>query len=276
MSLRALLLCTAPLLAGLASTAPAQRVLDGYDLRDKPAALRSLPSNLREISGLAVSPQGRLFAHDDESAEVSEIDPATGKRLRRFGPGRLTINGDYEGLAIADGRLFIISSEGTILEFSLAEDGARSEYVRHQTGLARVCDVEGLAHDERSSALLVLCKTMYAGGPPGIYAFDLETRQLQPNPRFAVRLASGESLNPSGLAVHARTGHLLLVAASQRMVVELDRTGNVVASQQLDRRRHPQAEGIEFLPDGSLVISDEAPRGRAQLTIYAPVRQSGS
>jgi len=267
------LVCALPL--ACLALAPAQDVvLERYDVQGQPAARHTLPSNLREISGLAVSPEGRLFAHDDESAEISEIDPATGKRLRRFGPGRLTVQGDFEGLAIAEGRLFIIASDGTLLEFSPAADGARSEYLRHQTGLGRVCDVEGLAHDARSRALLALCKTMYRGGPPGIYAFDLQTRQLQPSPRFAVRLPSGESLNPSGLAVHAATGHLVLVAASQRLVVELDRSGNVVATQKLDRRRHPQAEGIEFLQDGTLVISDEAPRGRPHLTLYAPVRQS--
>jgi uncharacterized protein YjiK len=68
----------------------------------------------------------------------------------------------------------------------------------------------------------------------------------------------------------------VLVAASQHVVVELDRSGNVVATQKLDRSRHPQAEGIEFLRDGSIVISDEASKGRAQLSIYAPVRQSES
>jgi uncharacterized protein YjiK len=273
MSLPAFLLCALPV-AWLGLTAAPDVVLDGYDLSGKPAARRALPSSLREISGLAVSPEGRLFAHNDESAEISEIDPATGERLRRFGPGRLPIEGDFEGLTIAEGRLFVISSDGTILEFSPAADGARSEYVRHQTGLRRVCDVEGLAHDARSRTLLVLCKTMYGGGPPGVYAFDLQTRLLQQRPRFVVRPDASETLSPSGLAVHGRTGHLVVVAARQHMVVELDRSGNVIATQKLDRSRHPQAEGIEFLQDGALVISDEAPRGRAYLTIYAPLRQS--
>jgi len=263
----------------VASFVPQATVLDRYDLRSEPAARLALPSDLREISGLAVSADGSVFAHDDESAEIHVIDAATGKGLRSFGPGRNVIEGDFEGLATVDERLFIIVSDGTILEFPVgAVEGVRTQYRRHATGLGRVCEIEGLAYDARSEELLAACKSMHKGGPPGIYAFNPRTGQLDPRPRFAVRLPSGDEVSPSGLAIHPATGHLILVAARENLVVELDRQGTVIATQELDGRNHLQAEGIEFLPDGSLIISDEGGGHRrpSYIAVYAPAGREPS
>ncbi len=243
-------------------------VLDAVDVKAKPAHRHALADGLREISGLAVSADGRLFAHDDETAEIHAIDPSTGRRLLRFGLGRTPLAGDFEGLAIAETRFFLITSAGTLLEFPEGRDRERVEYRRHTTGLGRVCEVEGLAYDGRTRALLAVCKAMHAGGPPGIYAFDLDSMRLELRPKLVVRRANGEPIHPSGLAVHEPTGHLIVVAARERIVLELDRTGRPLAERRLDRRTHPQAEGVEFLPDGSLVIADEAAGGRARIAVY--------
>lgn len=261
------------LLAGLvAAPGPvaAQTVLDRFDVERGPTEQVTLASTLREVSGLAVGPAGRLFAHDDETAEIHELDPVTGRRLTRFGPGRTGLQGDFEGLAWADERFFLITSEGTLVEFPAGADEARVEYRRHVTGLGRVCDVEGLTHDARTTSLLISCKTMYAGGPPGIYTFDLARRELELRPRFAVRTMSGRDVSPSGIVVDPETGHLLIVAARERLVLELDATGRTIAERELEKDSHVQAEGIELLPDGTLVISDEGAGGRGRLAWYRP------
>lgn len=253
----------------LAAAVPRPPVLDLWDTDAKPRS-RGLPSSLREVSGLAVSADGRLFAHDDESAEITELDPRTGDRRSRFGPGRVGLEGDFEGIAWAEDRLFLITSEGTVVEFPVGLDGERVAFQRHVTGLGRVCDVEGLTHDRRTRVLLVLCKAMYDDGPPGIYAFDLARRELRLEPLYAVRRRNGDDVSPSGIVVHEPSGHLLIVAAREHRLLELDRDGVVIEERKLDDKRHPQPEGIEILADGTLVISDEGGGGRGRISFYPP------
>lgn len=264
----ALALAAVPCLAG---TAHAQRVLDGYALGARDATRHRLPVDLTEVSGLAVTADGRLLAHDDERAEIRTIDPATGEIVASFGLGRLGVNGDFEGIAVVDQRVYLITSDGRLYEFPLAADGERTEYRRTDTGLGPVCEIEGLDHDSRTGSLLIACKQMHEGGPPGIYAWDLREGRLEPRPRFALRDGRGRPLrvHPSGIAVHPASGHLVLVAARQRRLIEMDREGRVIAEVRL-RGDHPQAEGIAFLADGTLAIADEGGNGRARLALYAP------
>ena len=52
-----------------------------------PAQQRRLPRRLREISGLAVTSDGRLFGHDDERAVIYEIDVEGGQIVKSFAIG---------------------------------------------------------------------------------------------------------------------------------------------------------------------------------------------
>lgn len=261
----------APVVLALAATAAPELRLDRWDFEAGPTTDIRLPAELREVSGLALSPDGRLFAHDDEIAEIHQLDPATGDVLASFGLGESTVTGDFEGLAWADDRLFLITSEGTIAEFRPGANAARVDYRRHVTGLASVCEVEGLTHDPGTGSLLIVCKEMYDDGPPGVYAFDLAQRRLESQPRLAIRSTSGDEVSPSALVIDPGSGNLIVLAARQRRILEVDREGRTVAEARLRRNAHPQAEGIELLPDGTLLIADEGGNGRGRLAWYRPV-----
>ena len=43
-----------------------------------------LPKSLKEISGLAVSQDGRLFGHDDERSVIYQLKPVNGKIIKKF------------------------------------------------------------------------------------------------------------------------------------------------------------------------------------------------
>ncbi|PLX31312.1 MAG: hypothetical protein C0600_06030 [Ignavibacteria bacterium] len=73
----------------------------GGDELEAPTAQFELPKRLKEISGLAVDDRGRLFAHDDESGIVYQLDPMTGKIVKSFRLGRTLVTEDFEGIAIA-------------------------------------------------------------------------------------------------------------------------------------------------------------------------------
>jgi hypothetical protein len=54
-----------------------------------------LPDKLKEISGLALSSDGRLFAVADEMAVVYEINYTDGKLVRAFALGDPPVPGDF-------------------------------------------------------------------------------------------------------------------------------------------------------------------------------------
>ena len=73
-------------------------VADSGQGEDRPIARWLLPPELSEISGLALTDDGRLFAHNDESARISEIDYRRGTILKHFYAGEKDLRGDFEGL----------------------------------------------------------------------------------------------------------------------------------------------------------------------------------
>ncbi|HSH75825.1 MAG TPA: hypothetical protein VLA09_09090, partial [Longimicrobiales bacterium] len=89
----------------------ATTLLDRHDFGRRSARF-DLPGRLDEISGLAVTTDGRLFGHDDERAVVHEIDPGAGAVEKRFSLGDPPLRGDFEGIAVVGERFFMVTSGG--------------------------------------------------------------------------------------------------------------------------------------------------------------------
>lgn len=226
----------------------------------------ALPPELREVSGLAAAGPGRVLAHDDEQAAVHEIDVDAGRTVRSFSLGGM--RGDYEGIAVAGDRLFLIDSGGTLLAAPLGADGPRVPFVRHDTGAD--CEVEGLANGPVEGTLLILCKTVRGrtgmlrvyswptGGGEARLWLDLDLSERQ------------AGLAPSGIERIAGSGMLLVLSARTHSMLVLDAEGGVLGTIPLPAGRHPQPEGIALLPDGRLAVADEGGRGGpGRLTLYS-------
>jgi uncharacterized protein YjiK len=236
-----------------------------------------LPRRLQEISGLALSADGRLFAHEDERAIVYQIDYENGSLRKAFALGDPTLHGDFEGIAIAAGTFYLLISDGTVLRAPEGDDGEHVGYQRIETGLAQRCEFEGLAYDADSTDLLLACKRSRRAADAGKrWVFRLSTRTLRVvSPavsidvhQVATRLHS-KSFEPSGIEVAG--GHLLLVAARQRALVETDANGGIIAALPLPlAKRHHQPEGIAMTRDGRIIIADEGGNGRGRLGVYRP------
>ena len=246
---------------------------------DRRAARSDLGRPLREVSGLAVTPDGRVFAHGDEEAVIHQLDPETGTEVKRFGVGPRPVRGDFEGIAVAGGRFFLLTSRGVLYEFREGLDRGWVPFRARDTGLASTCEAEGLAYDASLDALLVACKTVpradraflvihriaLSGTSEPLGALRVSLKALAD---FDVR----ERFQASGIEVTASGDSYVLVSARDEAIIEVSRDGSVRDARRMSARRHPQMEGVTILGNGSLLIADEARGGAARLTLYAPRR----
>jgi len=252
-----------------------------------------LSKKLKEISALTLSPDGRLFANDDEKAIIYQIDIHSGDIIKSFKVGDKKVEkGDFEGLAVAGSVFYLITSNGDIYEFHEGENDETVSFRKYKTWLKSDQDVEGLCYDPETNALLVACK-----GDPGkgyknkkaVYSFSLTKRELNKDPRFVLDideivaderdefieklgdfflLTSIKTFAPSGIERHPVTGHFFVLSALGKRIIEISAEGKLLHKEKLDIDHHQQPEGITFLADMSLLISDEGMDERATLTTY--------
>lgn len=236
-----------------------------------------LPGRLAEISGIAASADGRVFAHDDERAVIYEIDVAAGRLIKNFALGDPIETGDFEALAIApDGLFHMITARGLIYTFREGDDGAHVPFDTIDTGLHRTCEIEGLAYLAAEDSLIIACKRMNdraMRGTVSLYSWRAEAGARPwlalPEANLATR-AGVEHFRPSSVEIDAASGRILLLSASDGALAELGGNGEILSARGLGAR-HPQAEGVTIAPDGALIISDEAAGGQAMLSRYARV-----
>jgi len=256
----------------------------GHNYRPEYATRFKLPKVLREISGLTLDDEERLYGHDDERAIVYQIDYGAGRIHKRFG---LSGNpkADFEGIAWLDGRLFMTTSEGRLFEFPAAAADAVVPFQTHTDGLG--CEVEGLTRTADRQALIAACKNRPKGKKalhlhrwqPGDAQWSeppaIRVKRSQFDPLFErLGLPRPDKFQPTAVTV-THEGHFLLIAGPQKVLLELTATGSPVAAARLDADQHRQPEGIAITASGVLIIADEgdnrgANKSRGRLTIYRP------
>jgi len=265
-----------------ATVAPARGSLGSYDLRPRKAVQIKLPKRLREISGLAVTDDGRLLAHNDEAGIVFELDD-DGDVVKAFFLSDLKrpVADDFEGIAVGADRIYLVSSAGRIYEFAEGGDGEAVLYTMYTTGVGRDCEIESLAFDPEARALVMMCKNPLSPKQQGkltLFRWSIDTKRLVDGARISIPISDfaqhikGRRFQPSAIERHPETGHFFVVAAQQAVVAEITPDGRVVGMGKLSADLHRQAEGIAFLADGSLLIADEGAGKRARLTRYPPTR----
>jgi hypothetical protein len=244
-----------------------------------------LPSSLKEVSGLAAAGPNSVFAHSDEHAIVQEIDVRTGKVERAFAFGVPTIEGDFEGIAVAAGKVFLLTSDGLIYAAEPGADGDRVGYSVYDTGVGPRCEVEGLSAAPEPDHLLLLCKRMrIETGVPllEIHRWKVGTQHAETEPWLSLPLADfldqeeAAEFGPSALDWDPENERFLIVSARGRMLIQLSADGRFLAKRRLDPQRHRQAEGIALLPGCRMVLADEGNEMRqARLAVYPCPPASG-
>jgi uncharacterized protein YjiK len=235
-----------------------------------------LPAKLRELSGLALTSDERLLGVTDEEAIVYEIDYENGRLVKSFAFGEPVLRGDFEGIAVLDDYVWLMTSKGQLFKAAEGANGAHVQYQQIDTGLGKYCEFEGLAQDRENGLLLLACKeTKSKGDDLKIFELSVAGNRVSTIRDVAVPTAAiggkigSKHVNPSAIAVEPKTRRRIMVAARQRALFQLSSEGDLIDAIILPKKkRHRQAEGIEITSDGRLLIADEGGDGRARLAVY--------
>lgn len=231
-----------------------------------------LPSELQEVSGLAVAGPDSVFTHDDEHAIIYEVSLANGHIVRAFALGKPTLEGDFEGIDAEDGRVFLITSDGLIYSAEPGRNGERVSYQVYDSGVGRHCEIEGLSHAPEQGRLLILCKRLRAerAAPRlDIFQWRIGAEQADAAPWLSLPLdalveeGDRAEFGPSAIEWDPLARHLLVVSGRDRLLLVLDERGRLLERHRLSRTLHPKAEGIALMPDRRLVLADEGSSRRA-------------
>lgn len=263
----------------------------------KPVEEFKLPNKLKEISGLGIDSTGKyLYAVQDEDGDLFLINTTTGEVEQE---GTFHKAGDYEGVEIANGRIFVVKSSGTLYEV-INFKADNQELIKHKFTFNKNSDIEGLGYDPLGNRLLISCKGKAGKGEEfefkkGIFGLDLATMKLDEAPIYTISVEEvktflelnhhilekvdkliklfqpGEEFifGPSGLAVHPKTGDIYITSSVGKLVVVLQRDGKIKHMIKLKKKIHEQPEGIVFAQDGTLYISNEGKDGKGKIYKFA-------
>lgn len=246
--------------------------LKKYDLTlQKPLNIK-LPSVLKEISGITFTSDGKLFAQQDESGIIYQVDKSSGEIIKAFSIGNPPVRADFEDIEFADGKFYLLSNNGTLYNFSEGADKEAVEFEMTKTNLKSSNDAEGLSYDPDTKSLLIALK-----GLPGddlkkaksVYSFSLDKKELNPEPRFILYLSELKKVfNPSGIRRHPVSGSFFIIAANGNEILEISKEGKLLNKHELSSEVHKQPEGIAFDRENNMYISNEGKGGKGYIVVY--------
>lgn len=249
-----------------------------------PDAVSTLPDTLHEISGNIVLDASTTACIQDENGILFFYDFVNNRISKQFTFGP---NGDYEDLARVGKSMYVLRSDGVLLRIPDFEKQTRvdSAFVT----FVPADNSEGLYYEKNTNQLWIACKSSDDQSASdkdrrSIYAYDLAKRELVPKPVYSFDvdsinyIAKQEELKieskstkkkdkrqkppirfrTSGIAIHPITGKLFLLSATDHMLFIFGKSNLPEQIIQLDPVLCNKPEGIDFLPNGDLLISNEA------------------
>ena len=254
-----------------------------------------LPPELREVSAITALDERTLACVQDEQGALFLVDlmGQDPPRVAAFGDP-----GDSEGLARVGDDYWVLRSDGLLLRLRSRGDGGLEMAGPYRLPTEHE-DWEGLCFDHDRGVLLVLPKDRAGKGKDErdhrfVFAFDPSTCLMQPRPLLELDVqALLEQAEERGLALPTRTtpkgkpkrslkllgseilaipgtGELLLLSATDRALVRVDREGRLLGVRHFDEGDLPQPEGMAWLPDGRLLVASEGTDGPGVVHVVVP------
>ena len=253
-----------------------QAILNEYKINSESNKIIFLPKMLKEVSGLAFGGSDILYMHNDEEGIVYKFDMNKKKVVKEYEFGEKHIKKDFEDIAAINDSIYLISSHGILYKFSLEDGHKEIPFQKIITGLNKKNNIEGLCYNPKTNSFLLACKGFPGKDYKGyraVYEFSLKNNKLKSKPLFLISLEqlkdeyNIKDFAPSGIELHKESGHFFLISAAPEVIIELDSQGILVNAKKFNDKIHKQPEGITFLNDGTLVISDEGKNHKGKLTI---------
>lgn len=254
-----------------------------------PSERLELPDTLREISGITYLSDSTIACIQDENGIVFIYNFQQQTIQNQFS---FHLDGDYEGIAKVNETLYILRSDGMLFEIKnyLSPDFKMDAFA---TGIP-IANNEGLCYDAKNDRLLIGCKSKLGKGPEFknlrvLYAFDLKTKKLGEKPLYEFNVEQikhfakknnielpvktnkkGEmesviKFTTSEVAIHPISKHVYLLSSTDPMLFIFDAAGELVTLELLDAKLFNKAEGITFLPNGDMFISNEGQQHKPTL-----------
>jgi hypothetical protein len=238
----------------------------GYDF-NKPKQFR-MPDMLREISGIAFhnGNSDTVYAEEDESGRVYHFKPGDKKwPYTRFGK-----NGDFEDISIWNNYVIMLRSDGYLFTFPFSETiKGNAQQVKEFKGLLPDGEYEGLATDDASGKIFVLCKhcdydktSKWGGGSilqmdssgnlGALGKFEIDIKEID-----ALENTGKINFHPSALAINPKTRDWFILSSVNKLLVVTDQNWKVKSVYPLDPSLFAQPEGIAFDKQLNLYISNE-------------------
>lgn len=238
----------------------------GYDL-SHPQTIK-LPSILNEISGIAFNNRraDTMYAEQDEEGRLCYFPTNNPDvKSRKFAK-----KGDYEDLAILNGTVVMLRSDGVLFSFPLDVAGAEEiAGVQETKGVLPEGEYEAMYADETNAQVYVLCKNCMADNPTKLisgYILSLTAQgKLELKSDFKVNSTDISakldkkklSFRPSALAKNPSTGEWYIVSSVNSLLVLTNEKWMPLAVYPLDPSIFNQPEGICFDSDNNMYISNE-------------------
>lgn len=241
-----------------------------------PVAKWIMPDLLREISGIALTTDGRILAHNDERSRVFVIDPLKGVVTKSFSVGEKGMTADFEAIAVSGNDFFLLTSNGDIYQFREGKENEIVPFTKHATGLGEECEFESLEVEPQGRAFILACKNIKKKGERNqilLFRWMKQDGGGASVTRIGVPLAEAigtndwKQLSPSDIAIDPATGNYVLVTGPEKALIEITPQGQVVRSMPLPGDPQ-QPEGVAITRSGLLMIADEAVTRDADITIY--------
>jgi hypothetical protein len=236
----------------------------GYNL--DAAARFHVRQSMDEISGLILAPdEHHILAINDEQGRVFAMDIQGDKPYPSW---KFEKSGDYEDIASDGKHLMVLKSNGHLYEvLGMYTDTTNSNsYKLHG---AKKNEFESLYYDARTNSMVLICKNCGEDKhemQTSAFRFNMDTREFEDTPAYRISVDTLAKLlnepltyfKPSAAAIHPIEKRLYILSAVNRLLVVTDLDGHVQEAHHLRRSIFKQPEGIAFLPNGDMFISNES------------------
>lgn len=262
--------------------------MNGFYSLSSPEKVSYLPFELREISGFTDQSLNEIACLQDEAGTIFIYNLLNDSITHQFQFGKF---GDFKGLTRVGTTYYGLRSDVVLFEINHPYDSlsAISKELNLQSS-----DYYGLCFDEREHRLLTATKSNLEKGDNKdlreVYAIDLTTLSVIQEPVLSISLLeienfakangltlpvrynhqTGEVVSalkfiPTSIAVHPITDEIYILSAADNVMAVFTKKGELKSYCLLDNELFSQPEGITFLPDGTMIVTNQGQMGQPTL-----------